>query len=475
MAISFTAPGGIPGSTDAAAAALAAGTILEGDSARPPGRWPGPQDLSRRWAANIAALTTAAAANTATGVALGYTIDEYNSEVGCDLKSIGTQEIDVGVGNTALQVTSGESIFHGNVYVGPNGADNGNIYSSQLLATQGISADNGAITLGNPDLTTYANGINIGGGAVAGAGSAALQPMTGDVHRRSASETARWRCRSMRRRSGRGAGQRRPTRPRSARNADVDPQRGRRLLRRRHVALSTAAQARSRSATSTTPTATARSPSAIPIPRSGRARSRSARTTERSVRARLRPATRIRRWAWARSRPATSNGAYAQGAVAAGNNNTATDLGGVAIGDSNGAYQQGAVAVGERNTANGLGAVATGNMNGAYDQGAVASGNTNTATDLGATAIGDAQRRVPAGRARAGNAIRRTGIGAIATGDAQRRYQQGAVAAGQTQYGASGHWRDRDRQSRTALTTKARWRRATATRRTASARSRPEI
>jgi hypothetical protein len=98
-------------------------------------------------------------------------ITTFSNSPNCDQSAIGTQSIGVGVGNTALNVTSGESIFAGNVYVGKNGTDNGNIFASQFLASQGISADGGAIFLGNPDLTTYATGINIGGGAVAGAGS----------------------------------------------------------------------------------------------------------------------------------------------------------------------------------------------------------------------------------------------------------------------------------------------------------------
>ena len=81
-----------------------------------------------------------------------------------------------GVGNTALNVKSGKWIFNGNVFVGPNGTDNGNVYASQFLASQGISADGGKITLGNQDLTTYDQGINIGGGAVAAPAPAESSP-----------------------------------------------------------------------------------------------------------------------------------------------------------------------------------------------------------------------------------------------------------------------------------------------------------
>jgi hypothetical protein len=84
-------------------------------------------------------------ASQATGVASQTTANTYRTAElglpGCNNQYIGTQSIGVGVGNTALNVTSGESIFAGNVYVGKNGTDNGNVYASQFQATQGISAD----------------------------------------------------------------------------------------------------------------------------------------------------------------------------------------------------------------------------------------------------------------------------------------------------------------------------------------------
>lgn len=54
---------------------------------------------------------------------------------------------------------------------------------ANLATAQGISAHNGAISLGNPDGTTYQRGIAIGGGAVSGAGEGAIAQTTtpGDV------------------------------------------------------------------------------------------------------------------------------------------------------------------------------------------------------------------------------------------------------------------------------------------------------
>ena len=52
---------------------------------------------------------------------------------------------------------------------------------ANVNAGQGISADNGAIFLGDPNGTTYSSGITLGGGALSGAGACGLQAVTGDV------------------------------------------------------------------------------------------------------------------------------------------------------------------------------------------------------------------------------------------------------------------------------------------------------
>lgn len=52
---------------------------------------------------------------------------------------------------------------------------------ANINASQGISADNGAIYLGNTDGKTYQPGISLGGGALAGAGSG-VEAFTGDAN-----------------------------------------------------------------------------------------------------------------------------------------------------------------------------------------------------------------------------------------------------------------------------------------------------
>ncbi len=52
---------------------------------------------------------------------------------------------------------------------------------ANINAAQGISADNGAITLGDTNGTTFSQGITLGGGALSGAGTGGLEAFTGDV------------------------------------------------------------------------------------------------------------------------------------------------------------------------------------------------------------------------------------------------------------------------------------------------------
>ena len=51
---------------------------------------------------------------------------------------------------------------------------------ANINAGQGISADNGAIWLGDTNGTTYSQGITLGGGALSGAGTGGLEAFTGD-------------------------------------------------------------------------------------------------------------------------------------------------------------------------------------------------------------------------------------------------------------------------------------------------------
>ena len=66
----------------------------------------------------------------------------------CDTEFTGTVTVDAGGTNV-----TGDSIYNNNLGVVANLNVGGNISGSQITATQGISADNGAITLGDPNLT----------------------------------------------------------------------------------------------------------------------------------------------------------------------------------------------------------------------------------------------------------------------------------------------------------------------------------
>src|SRR4029077_19240387 len=77
----------------------------------------------------------------------------------CDQQFTGT----VTVSNGGLNVT-GQSIFNNTVGIIGNLNASQNVTASQVHATQGISADNGAIWLGDPGGLTYSSGITLGGG-----------------------------------------------------------------------------------------------------------------------------------------------------------------------------------------------------------------------------------------------------------------------------------------------------------------------
>ena len=131
------------------------------------------------------------AASTVTGVASQIAattfVNAAASLPNCDATYIGTQTINVPAGQGALNV-NGVSYFNGNVGVTQNVDVGGNVTASKLIATQGISAD-GEHRIGNPDLTTFATGINIGGApSRAPAWAAARRPP--GTSRRSLSATA---------------------------------------------------------------------------------------------------------------------------------------------------------------------------------------------------------------------------------------------------------------------------------------------
>ena len=101
----------------------------------------------------------------------------YSSTLpGCESTHTGT----VMVNDGGVNVT-GTSIFNNDVGVAANVNVEGNVNASQVRATQGISAVGGGIWIGDPNGTTYSDGITIGGGALSGAGVGGSQAITGDA------------------------------------------------------------------------------------------------------------------------------------------------------------------------------------------------------------------------------------------------------------------------------------------------------
>ena len=82
-----------------------------------------------------------------------------------------------GAGGTNI---TGNSIYNNNLGVVQDLSVGGKVNANQVNAAQGISAMGGAITIGDPNGTTYSSGITIGGGAISGAGSGGAQATTGD-------------------------------------------------------------------------------------------------------------------------------------------------------------------------------------------------------------------------------------------------------------------------------------------------------
>jgi|GEM_PF-994546 len=94
----------------------------------------------------------------------------------CDLDFTGTIKVTAGGSNI-----TGDSIYHDNLGVVKDLSVGGNVSANQVNAAQGISAMGGAITIGDPNGTTYSSGITIGGGAISGAGTSGAQATTGHV------------------------------------------------------------------------------------------------------------------------------------------------------------------------------------------------------------------------------------------------------------------------------------------------------
>jgi hypothetical protein len=125
--------------------------------------------------AEAAAIGTQVVGLTAQSVALGNEILAANLP-SCEQSFTGTVSISAG----GVNVT-GASIFNSGVGVVGNVAVSGDVTASQVRATQGISAMDGRIWLGDLNGTTYSDGITLGGGALSGAGFGGQQATTGDV------------------------------------------------------------------------------------------------------------------------------------------------------------------------------------------------------------------------------------------------------------------------------------------------------
>lgn len=95
----------------------------------------------------------------------------------CEVTHTGTVTVTDGGVNV-----SGRSIFNDNVGIAADANVQGNVTASQVQTTQGISAMGGGIVIGDPNGTTYSDGITIGGGAVSGAGFGGAQAFTGDAN-----------------------------------------------------------------------------------------------------------------------------------------------------------------------------------------------------------------------------------------------------------------------------------------------------
>ena len=94
----------------------------------------------------------------------------------CDATFAGTVAVTAG----GINVT-GNSVFNNSVGVAGNLVVQTGLSANTLSTSGGISTFGGAITIGDPNLTTYSSGITLGGGALSGAGTGGLQAFTGDV------------------------------------------------------------------------------------------------------------------------------------------------------------------------------------------------------------------------------------------------------------------------------------------------------
>ncbi len=109
---------------------------------------------------NVAAITGLGAGVAGVAAQIAGTVFTHNAQAltdyantldFCDTKFTGTVTVKAG----GVDVT-GDSIFNGNVGFGQSLNVSGDVTAaSTLSSTQGISAFGGAITIGDPSLTTY--------------------------------------------------------------------------------------------------------------------------------------------------------------------------------------------------------------------------------------------------------------------------------------------------------------------------------
>jgi len=125
--------------------------------------------------AKVVSYVTQAAGLASSIAATVYSIDA-SLLPSCDTKFMGTVKVEAGGSNI-----TGNSIYNDNLGVVRDLSVGGFVSANQINAAQGISAMGGAITIGDPNGTTYSSGITIGGGAISGAGTSGAQATTGHV------------------------------------------------------------------------------------------------------------------------------------------------------------------------------------------------------------------------------------------------------------------------------------------------------
>ncbi len=334
----------------------AAGTATMAISGLPPAVIAGDAQIAAGIASQIAALT--------------YTTAQTqvpNGLPNCDATFTGTVAVTAGGVNV-----SGNSIFNNNVAFASNASVTGTLSASQITASQGISAFGGAITIGDPSLTTYSSGITLGGGALSGAGTGDGQAFTGNVTAIAIGNNAQ-------------------------------------ATQLGSVALGESAQATGVESVALGENAQATQLGSVALGNNSQATGVGSMALGNGAQATQLGSVALGDNAFATGMSAVAVGNASQalagstvaigygamisagvgaGSFAGGTSMVLSGTGAVSIGNLNMASGNGAVAIGDPNVATGTGAVAIGANNAANGQGAVAIGNQNTATGVSAVAVG---------------------------------------------------------------------------------------